>query len=88
MDIFGGAIILSSIKTPLRKEKSQFANCISDTGLVFRLHKELLTSEKTDNSFKQWVRKLNRHFTKKYIQMANKHTRRCFTIITHQGNAY
>jgi hypothetical protein len=67
------------LKSPPTEWEKIFANYTSDKGLITRIYRELqkLNSPKINNSMKKWTNELNRAFSKKKIQMAKKHMKKC-----------
>ena len=61
----------------------------SDRGLISNIYKELKKqdSRNSNNPVKKWGSELNKEFSPEEYQMAEKHLKKMFNILNHQGNA-
>ena len=69
---------ISKVKRQPSEWEKIIANETIDKGLISKIYKQLiqLNTRKTTNLIKKWEKNLNRNFSKKDTQIANKHMKR------------
>ena len=74
---------ISMVKRQPSEWEKIIAKETTDKELISKIYKQLIqiNTRKANNPNKKWAEDLNRHFSKEDIQIANKHMKRCSTLL-------
>jgi hypothetical protein len=80
---------VNKTKRPPTDWKRIFTNPKSDRGLISNIYKELekLDYRNSNIPIKKWGTELNKEFSTEEYRRAEKHLKKMFNILNHQGNA-
>ena len=73
---------ISKVKRQPSEWENIRANETTDKGLISKIYKQLIQfNTRKTNPITKWGKDLNRHFSKEDTHMANKHMKRCSTLL-------
>ena len=80
---------INKTKRPPRDWERIFTYPKSDRVLIPKIYKELkkVDSRKSNSPLKRWGSELNKEFSPEEYRKAEKHLKKMFNILNHQGNA-
>ena len=74
---------ISQVKRQPSEWEKIIANETTNKGLISKIYKKLiqLKTRKMNKPIKKWDKDLDQHLSKEDLQMANKHMKRCSTLL-------